>query len=268
MSQYKIEAGTGQHIGDRAEQQDRTALFAAPKAPGYMLAVVADGMGGLSGGALAAEQVISTAQQIFERFSPLTDDAESILHTIAREADTVIKLSAMSSDKKPHSTVVLLIITPQNSAIWAHVGDSRLYYFDGPNCAKRTIDHSYLEQLKAENKLDEKKAKDPLLANLLVNILGSSTTEFSLSINRRDGLKAGDAFLLCTDGLWQYFSDAELGAAIAMNSARKACEMLITKTRERTAGSKADNCTLAIVKLVKPAKEVKDYTVKKMRRAV
>ncbi|MFJ7565936.1 PP2C family protein-serine/threonine phosphatase [Herminiimonas sp. NPDC097707] len=268
MSQYKIEAGTGQHIGDREEQQDRVALFAAPKAPGYMLAVIADGMGGLSGGALAAEQVVSTAQQIFERFSPLTDTVEEILHTIAHEADTVIKLSAMSSDKKPHSTVVLLIITPQNAAIWAHAGDSRLYCFDGPNCSKRTTDHSYLEQLKAENKLDEEKARDPLLANLLVNVLGSSSNDFTLSLNRRDGLKAGDSFLLCTDGLWQYFSEAELGAAIAMNTSRKACEMLISKARERATGSKADNCTLAIVKLVKPAKEIKDYTVKKMQRAV
>jgi serine/threonine protein phosphatase PrpC len=268
MSQYKIEAGTGQHIGDREEQQDRVALFAAPKAPGYMLAVVADGMGGLSGGALAAEQVVRTAQQIFEHFSPLTDEVEAMLHTIAQEADTIIKLSAMSSDKKPHSTLVLLVITPQDTAIWAHVGDSRLYYFDGPNCAKRTVDHSYLEQLKAENRLDDKSAKDPLLANLLVNVLGSSADEFKLSINRRDGLKTGDAFLLCTDGLWHYFSDAELGAAIAMNSARKACEMLVSKARERAARSKGDNCTLAVIKLVKPVKEIKDYTVKKMRRAV
>ncbi len=268
MSQYKIEAGTGQHIGDREEQQDRTALFAAPKAPGYMLAVMADGMGGMSGGSLAAEQVIRSAQQIFERFSPLTDDPEAILHTIAREADTVIKLSAISSDKKPHSTIVLLIITPQNTAIWAHAGDSRLYYFDGPNCIRRTEDHTYLAQLKAENKLEDKNAKDPLLANLLVNVIGSTTNELRLTVNRREGLKAGDSFLLCTDGLWQYFSDAELGAAIAMNSSRQACEMLITKARQRTAGRKADNCTLAIVKLVKPVKETKDYTAKKMRRAV
>lgn len=268
MSQYKIEAGTGQHIGDREEQQDRVALFAAPKAPGYMLAVVADGMGGLSGGALAAEQVVRTAQQIFERFSPLTDNVEALLQAIAHEADTIIKLSAMSSDKKPHSTLVLLIITPQNNAIWAHVGDSRLYYFDGPNCVKRTTDHSYLEHLKAENRLDEKSAKDPLLASLLVNVLGSSADKFELSVGRRDGLKAGDAFLLCTDGLWQYFSDAELGAAIAMNSARQACEMLINKARERATRTKADNCTLTVIKLVKSASEVKDYTVKQMRRAV
>jgi serine/threonine protein phosphatase PrpC len=267
MSQYRIEAGTGQHIGDREEQQDRVALFAAPKAPGYMMAVVADGMGGLSGGALAAEQVLRTAQQNFERFSPLTDDVETMLQTIAQEADTVIKLSAISSDKKPHSTIVLLVITPEHTAIWAHAGDSRLYAFDGPNCIKRTVDHTYREQLKEESRRDERLEQNPALAGLLVSVLGS-TNPFKLSIGRREGLKAGDAFLLCSDGLWQYFKEAEMGAAIAVNPARKACEMLINKARERAAGSKADNCTLAVVKLVKPEKEVKDYTVKKMRRAV
>ena len=60
MSAYKIEAGTGQHIGDRAEQQDRVALFGAPRAPGYMMAILADGMGGARGGSIAAEQAIRT----------------------------------------------------------------------------------------------------------------------------------------------------------------------------------------------------------------
>ena len=50
MSQYKVDAGTGQHIGDRTEQQDRVALLSAGKAPGYMMAILADGMGGRTGG--------------------------------------------------------------------------------------------------------------------------------------------------------------------------------------------------------------------------
>src|SRR5690606_29864191 len=132
MSQYKIEAATGQHIGDRREQQDRVALFAAPKAPGYMMAVLADGMGGLTGGAMAADQVIHTARQAFEQFSPLTDDVDEMLETIARDAHTIINLSGVSSEKQPHSTMVALVLTPERQAIWAHVGDSRLYRFNGP----------------------------------------------------------------------------------------------------------------------------------------
>jgi len=268
MSQYKIEAGTGQHIGDRTEQQDRTALFVAPKAPGYMMAVLADGMGGLSGGALAAEQVIRTAQQNFEHFSPQTERVEDMLDTIGREAHTIINLTAFSSEKQPHSTMVVLVLTPTGSAIWAHVGDSRLYRFDGPNCADYTVDHSLVEKLVREGKLTKEEAKGHRLSNLLVNVLGHTTTNLYVTINRYDGLKAGDSFLLCSDGLWHYFSSGELGAALAMNSPRQASEMLITKARERAIGSIADNCTLAIVKLVPLPSEVKDYTAKKMRRAV
>ena len=267
MSQYKIEAGTGQHIGDRSEQQDRTGLFVAPKAPGYMMAVLADGMGGLTGGSLAAEQVIRTAQQNFERFSS-TDNIETMLKTIGHEAHTIINLTAFSSEKQPHSTMVVLVITPQGSAIWAHVGDSRLYRFSGPNCAEHTVDHSLVEKMVQDGKLPREEAKGHRLSNLLVNVLGHTTTDLYVTIGRYDGLKAGDSFLLCSDGLWHYFKGAELGAAIAMNTPRLASEMLISKVRTRSAGSNADNCTLAIVKLVAPPKEVKEYTVEKMRRAV
>ncbi|HEX7650173.1 MAG TPA: protein phosphatase 2C domain-containing protein, partial [Noviherbaspirillum sp.] len=100
VGQYKIEAGTGQHLGDRQEQQDRVALFAAPRAPGYMMAVIADGMGGRSGGALAAEQVVRTAKQAFDLFSPQTDNVEHLLESIARDAHTIIQLTATSSEKE------------------------------------------------------------------------------------------------------------------------------------------------------------------------
>jgi serine/threonine protein phosphatase PrpC len=268
MSQYKIEAGTGQHLGDRQEQQDRVALLAAARAPGYMMAVVADGMGGMSGGSLAAEQVIRSAEQAFETFSPQTDNIEEMLKTIASDAHTIIKLTAISSDKEPHSTMVILVLTPDRTAFWAHVGDSRLYRFDGPNCSERTVDHSYVEQLVREGKLTRGAAQSHQLSNVLVNALGTRDTEPEVAVRRYDGLKSGDAFLLCSDGLWHYFSDAELGAAIAMNTPRQASEMLINKARERAAGLSADNCTLAIVKLIAQAKEEKNYTVKKMRRAI
>jgi serine/threonine protein phosphatase PrpC len=249
MSHYKIEAGTAQHLGDRSEQQDRVALYTAPKAPGYVMAVVADGMGGLSGGAMAAEQVLRTARQAFDQFSPLTEEVPKMLEAIARDAHTVIKLTSFSSEKNPHSTMVALVITPQREAYWAHVGDSRLYRFDGPNCAFRTRDHSYVDLLVRQGKLASEDAADHPLANVLVSALGSHDSEPDITLGRHTGLKAGDSFLLCSDGLWHYFSDTELGALLVMNTPRQASEMLITKVRERAAGQNADNCTLAIIKL-------------------
>ncbi|NEX62603.1 PP2C family protein-serine/threonine phosphatase [Noviherbaspirillum galbum] len=257
MSQYKIEAGTGQHIGDRHEQQDRVALFTSPRAPGYMMAVVADGMGGRSGGALAAEQVLRTAKLAFDQFSPATESVEQLLAGVARDAHTVIKLTAFSTEKQPHSTLVALVLTPERSAHWVHVGDSRLYRFSGPNFAGRTIDHSYVERLVAQGKLARDQAANHRLSNVLLSALGSHEADPEITLGRHARLEPGDAFLLCTDGLWHYFSDAELGAAIAMNAPRSAAEMLITKARERASGTEADNCTFAIVKLALPGPAAK-----------
>lgn len=268
MSHYKIEAGTAQHIGDRSEQQDRVALYTAPKAPGYVMAVLADGMGGLSGGAMAAEQVLRTARQAFELFSPLTDAVPPMLEAIARDAHTLIKLSAYSSEKNPHSTMVVLVITPSREAYWAHVGDSRLYRFDGPNCAERTRDHSYVELLVMQGKLHPKDMAKHPMSNVLVSALGSHDSEPTISAGHHPALKPGDAFLLCSDGLWHYFSDAELGAALAMNAPRQAAELLIAKARERATDANADNCSLAIVKLSPVESSNKSYTVGKLRRAV
>lgn len=241
-------------------------LLAAPKAPGYMMAVLADGMGGKSGGALAAEQVVRSAQQLFEEFGS-DDDVATIIEKIVRESHTVIQLSGISAEKEPHSTVVILIITPTGRAVWGHVGDSRLYRFSGANLITRTIDHSYVEKLISENKITAEEAKNHSLSNILVNVLGSSAAEPFITITECDDLKPNDSFLLCSDGLWHYFTDRELGAVVASNTPRTAAEMLINKARERAHG-RGDNCTLAIVKLAKPPKVEKTYKIEKMRRAV
>ena len=86
-------------------------------------------------------------------------------------------------------------------------------------------------------------------------------------MGKYDGLKAGDSFLLCSDGLWHYFNDAELGAAVVMETPRESCEMLINKSRVRARGSKADNCTLIVVRVIEPPEEPKT-TARPLRRAV
>jgi PPM family protein phosphatase len=180
----------------------------------------------------------------------------------------VIKLTSFSTEKQPHSTIVALVLTPERSAFWAHVGDSRLYRFSGPNCVERTIDHSYVEKLVREGKLARKEAASHRFSNVLLSALGSHEQEPEITLGRCDRLEPGDAFLLCSDGLWHYFTEAELGAAVAMNSPRAASEMLVAKARERAVGTEADNCTMAIVKLAEVAAAPKDYVVQKMARAV
>ena len=103
----------------------------------------------------------------------------------------------------------------------------------------------------SSDRLPPDAAKNHRKSKLLVNLLGNSRKDPFLTFGQRLGLAAGDVFLLCSDGLWHFFTDAELGAATFKATPRQASEMLINKAGERSQG-KGGNCTMAIVKLVKP----------------
>ncbi|MGI9026786.1 MAG: PP2C family protein-serine/threonine phosphatase [Burkholderiaceae bacterium] len=241
----RISACTGQHIGDRTEQQDRVDIFTSRRLPDSALFVVADGMGGKTGGAMAARQVMSTAKNLFAEYS-IGDSIHSLLTEIVNEAHLVIRLSALSNEKEPHSTIAAMVVQPDR-ADWAHVGDSRIYRFRGGKLLGRTADHSYVEQLVTQGKLDPHAAHAHRLSNLLTHALGTSKQP-SIDFGNVDSLSSGDTFLICSDGLWHYFTDAELAVVMATYPPRKASERLIDLARERAEGG-GDNCSLAIVRL-------------------
>ena len=91
---YRLSATTGIHRGDRAYQQDQVQILPHARVPGCVMGVLADGMGGKSGGRKAADQVILTAQQLFERYSPTRDDPAEALKQldIVWTPETVSKL--------------------------------------------------------------------------------------------------------------------------------------------------------------------------------
>ena len=213
--------------------------------PDAALFVVADGMGGKTGGAMAAQQVMSTAKHLFEEYS-IGDPIPALLTEIVNEAHAIIRISAISSEKEPHSTIVAALVQPHR-ANWAHVGDSRLYHFRDAELIDRTIDHSYVEQLISEGRLNPAEAYSHRLSNLLTHALGTPRPP-SIGFGSADGLIPGESFLLCSDGLWHYFNDAELGIILSTGTARQASERLMQLARER-GNNTADNCTLAIVRL-------------------
>ena len=134
---YRLTAATGIHKGDRDYQQDQVALLQHPRIKGCILGVVADGMGGRSGGRKASDQVMLTAKQLFERYDPNTDDADAMLKQMVDEANLVIKLTAISAEEEPHSTVAAFLISPNLECHIVHAGDSRVYFFRGAEMVTR-----------------------------------------------------------------------------------------------------------------------------------
>ncbi|GAB3422172.1 serine/threonine-protein phosphatase [Massilia agilis] len=254
MSSYKIEAGTAQHIGNRPQQNDRVALLTGARAPGYVLAVLSDGVAGSQ----ASEQVLHTAKHVFDLYKPgdrpSVERLGQLLREIVDETHMIIKMNAVAHKTEALASFVGLILSPHGDAVWAHVGDSRLYHFSNGKCMARTSDAGYVEHLVASDKLPPDAARNHRKSKLLLNLMGNSHKEPFVTTGSLVGLKAGDSFLLATDGLWHFFTDAELGAAISRATPRQASEMLINKAGERAQG-KGGNCTMAIIKLVQPPQQ-------------
>ncbi|MDR1276147.1 MAG: protein phosphatase 2C domain-containing protein [Candidatus Accumulibacter sp.] len=247
-----IDACVAQHQGDRKEQQDRVALLPHPKEKGVALAVVADGMGGHTGGVLAAQQVIHTARNNLESYSSKTESPHEMLEAVFNEAHVLIKASRFINEKDPHSTAVMMLLQP-GMVIWAHCGDSRLYRFRGDKALFHTIDHSFVEQLVARGKITPAQALAHPNRNVLTTSLGGKGVP-KVDFGESSDLQVGDSFLLCSDGLWGYFSDTELGNVLASHSAREASDLLITRARSRARGA-GDNISVAILKLVEAPKK-------------
>jgi serine/threonine protein phosphatase PrpC len=266
MTPYKIEAGTAQHIGNRPAQNDRVALMTGARAPGYMLAVLSDGVAGAS----AAEQVVHTAKQVWDNFKPgdrpSIESLQDLMRDMVNETHIIINFNAMTTQVEAHASFVGLILTPHGEAVWAHVGDSRLYRFRNGAPMSRTSDAAYVEHLVASDRLPLEAARSHRKSKLLLNLLGNSRKPPFVTVGHITGLEAGDGFLLCSDGLWHFFTDIELATVTARATPRQASEMLINKAADRSQG-KGGNCSMAIVKLVQPPQEA-GYTVRQMGRAV
>src|SRR6218665_2925492 len=271
---YRLTASTAIHKGDREHQQDQVTLIAHARHKGCVLAGVADGMGGgrggrkssrrggvrgwggggeadgmggRSGGRKAADQVMMTARQLFERYSPDTDDPLDLLARIVQESHIVIRLTAISSEQEPHSTIAAFLINPQGDCHWMHAGDSRIYHFRGAELAFRTCDHSYVQELVSRGELTEEQANDHPQSNILIHCLGADSDP-PLTSHLIAQLQPGDALLACSDGVWHYFTTAELAAVVDALSPREASQILIEKARIRARGD-GDNLSLVIVKI-------------------
>ncbi|MFN3862520.1 MAG: PP2C family protein-serine/threonine phosphatase [Roseateles sp.] len=244
---FRITAATGTHRGDRAYQQDQVAVIAHPRIEGCVMGIVADGMGGKSGGRKAADQVILTARQLFERYSPEDESPAELLGQILSEAHLMIKLTALSAEEEPHSTIAGFVVTSDRSAHWVHSGDSRIYWFRGARLVKRSLDHSYVQRLVDEGQLTEDEASSHPQSNLLTACLGT-VQEPTGTFEHFEGLEVGDTLMCCSDGLWHYFTPQELGSVLYSLPPREAAELLVSKARQRARGG-GDNLSLAIVKL-------------------
>ena len=226
-------------IGGREEQQDRVEVFTRHDA---QLLVLADGMGGHEGGALAAQAVIDAAREFFEAES--NADSADLLTSITNRAHDHINVIGAERGMEPHSTCVLLHLT-QTDSTWAHVGDSRLYRFDNGRLIDRTIDHSVVELMRLQGRITEQEMKTHPDQNRLYEALGGKKPP-EVETGRGE-VSETDGFLLASDGLWENVIDGELEAVFEASDLAEALRRLVDLARVK-GGTECDNISVAALR--------------------
>jgi len=234
------ESAQAQELGGRREQQDRVAILDARDGTERLL-VVADGAGWHEGGARAAQAVIDAATERWHTYLADGGGPDALVADICRDAHERIVALGGTGRYAPRSTCVVLH-TDDGAAHWASVGDSRLYHFRRGRMVARSKDHSVVQMLVDMGKIDESDmATHPDQNRLTQSLGGDKAPEPHFG---RAAVEPGDAFVLCTDGVWETVSTEAMAKGLAEPSLGSAMKAIVHQAQRR-GGAGADNATVA-----------------------
>lgn len=224
----------------------------AEGSPGGTILLVADGIGASRFGHEAASLTINSIVEHFasplrlERTDvSLEDDivdqfGEMIIASHRRLQDAVKE----NPEMKGMATTLTLAFILGSRAWIAHVGDSRAYLVRQGAITRLTKDQTVAQMLVDQGVLDEKSAQSSRLAHILASAVGGSEDSGPSVLSYRINLAAGDALLLCTDGLTKHVSEESIAAVVtAAASPTVACSELLRLALE---GGGSDNVTVVV----------------------
>lgn len=215
--------GSAQHIGEREEQQDAfgfSALHDPEAVKRYgMLAVLADGMGGLAMGKEASQLAVQTLLNEYLGKSA-GETVPEALEKALREANKAVYELALQHELEWNvGTTLVAAVIKEGMLHWISVGDSRIYLYRDGVLVPLTRDHVYANQLYERVKagqLTKEEAESHPERHLLTSYLGIPKLD-EIDANRKPfHLAAGDWVLLCSDGVYDELSEPLLEVAVRM----------------------------------------------------
>lgn len=198
--------------GARASNEDYLGMI--DMGPRGCCIALADGAGGHGNGALAAQLTVDAVLEGY-RDNPLF--APAGLASLISRAEHTVSTEQPVSVSRQHmcATVVLLCIEPTTGrALWAHWGDSRLYCFRAGKLHRITEDHSLVQQLLHAGIYQKDDLRQLPNRSVLSGAIGAHSQVPPTVLGEAMALEAGDAFLLCSDGLWENLQEADMEAAL------------------------------------------------------
>lgn len=224
--------------GSRECNEDRADMRSTDNAA---LFIVADGLGGHRYGEIAADCAVEGVISCFLQ-DDVPEDKPAMLMRALTDANERILDAQRTKAARMKSTAVVLYLG-DDATFWAHIGDSRLYRIHDDELCFITEDHSVAyKKYKAGEITRDGIATDEDQSSLLrvLGTPGEIRPDFGSA-----PLAPGDAFLLCSDGVWEYVRDHEVLIDYhKATSAREWAELMLLRLMERIPD---DNDNLSLI---------------------
>lgn len=194
--------------------------------PQGRLLIVADGIGGHGGGELASAVTIDAmAHYAFEAmpWAMARNDhtqqelADGLREAVAKAQARVRRVAQRKNVAPDLGTTLTMAYVAWPDLHLVHVGDSRAYLFREGKLHRLTRDHTLAQQMVDHEVLAPEEAERSRYSHVLVNAVGGGTDELMVELHRIR-LEVEDQLMLCTDGLYDMVSDAEIAKRLAQTS--------------------------------------------------
>lgn len=244
--------------GSRKEQQDSYGKFISEDKTflqhGGILALVADGMGGLEGGAEASKLTINAFIHAYKQKSTNEDIPAALKRSAEHANKSVYEFSIAQGIEGNTGSTLVAAVQLGKKIYWLSVGDSRIYGVTHNQVEQLTIDHNYEQDLlelvkKGDLTMDDVRANKQKAA--LTSYIGSETIK-KISQNKEPlSFDRFNAIFLCSDGFYSKMSNTEILALINSKPSSEVAKLCI-KTKLQKSIKNQDNLTIGVVFNNKP----------------
>ncbi|HTT13059.1 MAG TPA: protein phosphatase 2C domain-containing protein [Burkholderiaceae bacterium] len=212
---FSIAAVARSFAGGRDYNEDCTAI--EHRDDGHCCLVLSDGAGGHAGGAVASRIAVNKVLEGFRARPPVDADDLAELLLDAHDAVQAAQRAAEGPAQSMHATIVVLTLDANaGTALWGHVGDSRLYVLRQGAVVAVTRDDSVVQWMVDSGYLPAEQARTHPKKNRLLAALGADTDLQPTVQVEPYRLEIGDAFLLCTDGWWDSLAGGQIESELSL----------------------------------------------------
>ena len=205
------------------------------------LFVVADGRGGAQAGEVASEIAVRS----FDDELPYGSRSEALVRVIEDANKRIHERARANESLHGMGTTTTAAYVDDDEVVIAHVGDSRAYLLRGGELIRLTKDHSLVGELVARGKLTEEQAEQHPQRSVITRALGPEAN-VQVDVDTFKA-KAGDVFLLCSDGLTSMVHEPKLGPLFEEEGSLETLGKRLIDAANAAGGR--DNITVILFKL-------------------